>query len=107
MAIAACFLLGLNKPATLLGTMISNPLFAPFLIFFSLETGSWVLYGRAAHLSLQEIQEHFRSPDWQDLLNEYLLPYGVGSVFVGLVLAFATFWVAIWIARSYRSANHQ
>jgi uncharacterized protein (TIGR03546 family) len=105
LAIALCFLVGLNKPATLFGTLVSNPFLAPFLIFFSLETGSWVLYGRAAHLSLQDIKEHFRSPQWQDLLNEYLLPYCLGSVIVGLVIAVVTFWVALWIARSYRSVN--
>ncbi len=106
LAIALSLLFDLNKPATLFGTLVSNPVFAPFLIFFGLETGSWVLYGRAAHLSLQEIKDHFRSPAWQDLLNEYLLPYFVGSVVVGLALAFITFWVALWAARYYRSVNH-
>ena len=107
LALGLCLLVGLNKPAALFGTLVSNPLLAPFLIFFSLETGSWLLYGRAAHLSLQDIKEHFRSPHWQDLLNEYLLPYCVGSVIVGLALAFGTFWIALWIARSYRSVNQQ
>lgn len=106
LAIAMCFLLGLNKPATLFGTLVSNPLLAPFLIFFSLETGSWLLYGRAAHLSLQEINEQFRTPDWQGLLNEYFVPYCMGSVVVGLALALVTFWIALWIARSYRAADH-
>ena len=105
LAVAVCFLAGLNKPATIFGTLVSNPLLAPFLIFFSLATGSWVLYGRAAHLSLQEIKVHFQSPDWQDLLNEYLLPYCVGSVIVGLALALVTFWVTLWIVRSYRSVH--
>lgn len=106
LAIAMSLLLGLNKPATLFGTLVSNPLLAPFLILFSLETGSWFLYGRAAHLSLQEIKEQLRTPDWQGLLNEYFLPYCVGSVFVGLALAFVTFWIALWIARAYRAADH-
>jgi uncharacterized protein (DUF2062 family) len=107
LAIALCFLVDLNKPATLFGTLVSNPFFAPFLIFFSLEAGSWLLYDRAAHLSLKEIKENLRSPHWQDLLNEYLLPYCVGSVIVGLALAFVTFWVALWVARSYRRVNQQ
>jgi uncharacterized protein (DUF2062 family) len=107
LAISLCFLVDLNKPATLFGTLVSNPLLAPFLIFFSLESGSWLLYDRAAHLSLKEIKENLRSPDWQGLLNEYLLPYCVGSVIVGLALAFVTFWVALWIARSYRGVNQQ
>lgn len=105
LALSLCFLVGLNKPATLFGTLVSNPLFAPFLIFLSLETGSWLLYGRAAHLSLPDIKVHFRSPQWQDILNEYLLPYCIGSVIVGLVLAFITFWISLWIARSYRSVH--
>jgi uncharacterized protein (TIGR03546 family) len=107
LAIALCFLVDLNKPATLFGTLVSNPFLAPFLIFFSLETGSWLLYDRAAPLSLKEIKENLRSPHWQDLLNEYLLPYCVGSVIVGLALAFVTFWVALWVARSYRRVNQQ
>lgn len=104
LAIALSFLLGLNKPATLFGTLVSNPLLAPVLIFFSLEAGSWLLYGRRAPLSLPEITGQLQSPDWQDLLSEYLLPYCLGSVVVGLALAFATFWIALWIARSYRMA---
>jgi uncharacterized protein (DUF2062 family) len=105
LAIAASVVLNLNKPAALFGTLISNPLLAPFLIFASLETGSWFLYGRTAYLSLAEVQHHIRSPIWHDILNEYLLPYCVGSVIVGLVLAFITFWVALWLARSYRAAQ--
>ncbi len=105
LAIAVSVLLNLNKPAALFGTLISNPLLAPFLIFASLETGSWFLYGRTAYLSLAEIRRHFQSPSWHDILNEYLLPYCVGSVIVGLVLAFITFWIALWLARSYRAAQ--
>ena len=105
LAIAMSFLFGLNKPATLFGTLVSNPLLAPFLVFFGLETGSWFLYGRAAHLSLHEIKAQVRAPDWQDLLNEYFLPYCVGSMVVASALAFVTFWIALWIARSYRTAD--
>ena len=68
LAIGFAFLLGLNKPAAVFGTLVSNPLFAPFLVFFGLETGSWLIFGRAAHLSLEEIRVHFKSPDLQDLL---------------------------------------
>lgn len=104
LALAVCVLLDLNKPAALFGSLVSNPFLAPFLIFASLESGSWFLYGRTAHLSLQEIKRHLQSPTWHDILSEYLLPYCVGSLLVGLVLAFLTFWVALWIARSYRAA---
>jgi uncharacterized protein (DUF2062 family) len=100
LAIALSFLVGLNKPAVLFGTLVSNPLSAPFLIFFSLETGSWLLYRRAAQLSLQQIRNILDHPNWQDLLSEYLLPYCLGSVVVGLLLAFLTFWVSLWVARS-------
>ena len=102
LAIALCSVLGLNKPAAVIGTLVSNPLFAPFLVFFSLETGSWLLYNRAALLSLRDIRQIFKGPDWHDVLREYLLPYCVGSVVVGLLLAFITFWICLWIARSYR-----
>ncbi len=105
LAVTVSVLLDLNKPATVFGTLVSNPLLAPFIIFASLETGSWFLYGRTAYLSLAEVRHHIRSPIWHDILNEYLLPYCVGSLIVGLVLAFITFWVALWLARSYRAAQ--
>jgi uncharacterized protein (DUF2062 family) len=104
LAIGLSFLLGLNRPAALLGSLVSNPLLAPFLIFLSLEAGSLLLYGRTAPLALPEIKGRLQNPDWQDLLSEYLLPYCIGSVVVGIVLAFLTFWIALWIARSYRMA---
>ena len=105
LAVVLSFLLGLNKPAVLFGTLVSNPLFAPFLIFVSLETGCGLLYGRTAELSVQEIKALIEDPSWQALMKEYLLPYCVGSVIVGLVLAFLTFWAALWMARAYRSAG--
>jgi uncharacterized protein (DUF2062 family) len=107
LAIGFAVALGLNKPAAVFGTLVSNPLFAPFLVFFGLEAGCWLIFGRAAHLSLEEIRHHFQSPDFQELLRQYLLPYLVGSLVVALLLAFLTFWAALWIARSYRSVNQQ
>jgi uncharacterized protein (DUF2062 family) len=105
LAIALSFMLGLNKPAVLLGTLVSNPLLAPLLIFLSLEAGSGILHGRAAHLSVEEIKTLMEGPDTRELMNEYLLPYCAGSVVVGLVLAFLTFWIALWSARRYRAGG--
>jgi uncharacterized protein (DUF2062 family) len=105
LAIFLSFLLNLNKPAVLLGTLISNPLLAPLLIFVSLEAGSAILYGRGAHLSVEEIKALMEAPNARELMNEYLLPYCAGSVVVGLVLAFLTFWIALWSARRYRAAG--
>lgn len=105
LAIALSFLLGLNKPGVLLGTLVSNPVFAPFLILLSLEAGSALRYGRAANLSLEEIKTLVEAPDTRELLNEYLLPYCLGSVVVGVFLAFLTFWIALWLARRYRAAG--
>jgi uncharacterized protein (DUF2062 family) len=107
LAIGCCFLFGLNKPASVLGTLVSNPVFAPFLIFIGLETGNRLLYGRAAYLSLAQVRHHFPSPDFRELLNEYLLPYFVGSLVVGLALSVITFWCSLWVARSYRNVNRQ
>jgi uncharacterized protein (TIGR03546 family) len=103
LAIAFALLLGLNKPAVLLGTLVSNPVFAPLLIFLSLEAGTGLLYGRTAHLSLEEIKTLLETPNARELLNEYVLPYCVGSVLVGGVFAFLTFWIALWMARTYRA----
>jgi uncharacterized protein (TIGR03546 family) len=106
LAIGLSLFLGLNKPAVLLGTMVSNPLFAPFLIFSSLEVGSGILYGRAAQLSVEEIKALLEAPDTRELMSEYLWPYFVGSLVVGLLLALLTFWIALWSARRYRAAGH-
>ena len=107
LAIALAFMLGLNKPAVLLGTLVSNPLLAPLLIFLSLEVGSGMLYGRAANLSVEEIKALIEAPDTRQIMNEYLLPYCAGSVVVGLVFAFLTFWIALWSARRYRTMARQ
>jgi uncharacterized protein (DUF2062 family) len=105
LAIVLSVLLRQNKPAVLLGTLVSNPLFAPFLIFLSLEAGSGILHGRPAHLSVKEIKALMEAPDTRELMNEYLLPYCAGSLVVGLVLAVLTFWIALWSARRYRAAG--
>jgi len=106
LAIFLSYLLSLNKPAVMFGTLVSNPFLAPFLIFISLETGSGLLYGRTAELSVQEIKDLLEHPNWQAVMNEYLLPYCVGSVVLGLVLAFLTYWAALWTARSYRASGN-
>jgi uncharacterized protein (DUF2062 family) len=104
-AVGLSLLFSLNKPAVLFGTLVSNPVSAPFLIFFSLEAGSVFLYGRPAHLSFREIKDLIERPEWHEVLKDFLLPYCVGSVLVGLVLAFLTFWVTLWFARAYRATD--
>ncbi len=105
LAVGLAILFGLNKPAVVFGTFVSNPWFAPFVIFLSLEAGSWLLYGRTADLSIEQIRAMLHEPNWQKILYEFLLPYCAGSFAVGLVFAVAAFWITLWVARSYQEEN--
>ena len=106
LAIIFSYLFRLNKPAALLGTLVFNPLLAPFLIFFSLEIGSWILLYRHITLpTLTEINTLLKEPNWQELFNEFFFPYFLGSLILGAILAFVAFWIAFWIARSSREPD--
>ena len=107
LAILFSFLLRLNKPAVLLGTLIFNPLSAPFLIFISLEIGSWLIYDNLLLPSVQEIKLLLKNPSWMDVFKEFILPYFWGSLLVGAVLSFISFWITLWISRSAQTPNHQ
>ena len=67
LALLSAFILRLNTPGVLFGTLVSNPWFAPFLIFVSLEFGSWTLHQRGALLSLAEIRGLVQDPNWLSL----------------------------------------
>ncbi len=107
LALLFAFLLRLNKPAILLGTLVFNPLSAPFLIFFSLEIGSWLMYDNLLILSVEEIKIILKDPNWMDLFKEFILPYFWGSIIVGIVLSFFSFWITLWVSRSAQASNHQ
>ena len=105
LAIGLAFLFRLNKSAVVFSTLISNPWFAPLLIFCSLQTGSLILHGHSAPLALYHIKTILKNPDWQHLLEKYLQPYFWGAFFVGFVLAFCSYWLPLWICRYVCTLN--
>ena len=74
--------LRLNRVYVYLAANISNPVFAPFLIFSELQTGAWLRHGAFQSLTLAAI----RAADLQSFGLDYLL----GAVVVGAVLGLVT-----------------
>lgn len=105
MTLLSCAVLRLNVPAALGGTFITNPWFAPFVIFASLEIGSRLFYQRAALVTLAEIRAFVREPDWMLAYRELLVPYFWGSLVLGVLLALCAF-VGVWLlARRLRKGS--
>jgi uncharacterized protein (DUF2062 family) len=76
------FIFRLNKLVAWLSANISNPLFAPFLIFTEIQVGYLVMTGRFAPLRYAELREH----GWRQSIELFFVNALVGSVVVGLVL---------------------
>jgi uncharacterized protein (DUF2062 family) len=79
----------LHKAAVLVGTNVSNPLFAPFVIWGCLQTGCLILTGDSLPLSLEDLE----SADHYELVKRFLTYWLVGfPVFgaaIGLLVGFA------------------
>jgi len=54
-AVGVALLFRLNKPLTVAGTIVSNPLLQPFIIFASVELGCLLYRGSFQRLSLSEL----------------------------------------------------
>ncbi len=107
MSVLCCALLRLNVPAALAGTFITNPWFAPFVIFASLDLGSRIVHHRAAVVTLREVRGLVREPDWMLAYRELLVPYFWGSLVLSVLLALCAF-VGVWLlARRLRKAPAQ
>jgi SAM-dependent methyltransferase len=91
LCLAACHLGRLNRIKMYLAANISNPAFAPLLLFLSVQLGAVVRTGRPYELSLAALSEAGPWRFGQDLL--------VGSVIVGTLLGMAGAAVAWAIAR--------
>lgn len=87
--IFVCRLLRLNIVKATLAAQISNPIFAPFLIFIEFAVGRWLLAGRLPTLSFQEVSGLG--------LKELGLSLLLGSVVVGLILGALLGVMALWI----------
>jgi len=87
----------LNRLKMYLAANISNPVFAPLLLFLSVQTGSVLRRGQAYALSIAAVADAGPWRFGQDLL--------VGSATVGLLLGIAGALVAWTIARPPRDIN--
>lgn len=74
-------LLGLNRLNVYLAANVSNPIFAPFLVFAEIQTGAWLLTGSFLGLTLQTVRS---ATAWQ--LGADLL---LGSAVIGGLLGAA------------------
>lgn len=98
----------LNKAATVLGTWLNLPWFAPFVYAGALKIGAWVL----AHLRNREPESLallFGMPlrvslhDLLSVLPDISLALVIGTTVVGLVAGTATYVIALSIIRHRRA----
>jgi len=99
LAVGAAFLFKLNKSAVLLASFISNPWFAPFLIYADLHLGSLLIRGQSAPLALHEIKVVFKHADWHHLLESYLVPYFWGAFLLAFLLAVCCYFLTLLVSR--------
>ena len=98
----------LNKAATVLGTWINLPWFAPFLYAAALKIGAWVL-AQVRNREAEALAVLFGSPlrvslrDLVSVLPDISLALVIGTTVVGLVAATATYVVALGIIRRRRA----
>lgn len=78
---------GIHKIAVFLGTNISNPFSAPFVIWLSIKTGWAILYDTEFTLTIRYMDLHSA----EQLLREYALCWLIGFPVVGLLFAIIGF----------------
>jgi uncharacterized protein (DUF2062 family) len=101
-AVGVALLFRLNKPLTVACTFISNPLFQPFLIFFSVELGCLLRRGAFQRLSFSELAAMRTHID-----KEQFFIWVIGSVALGILLGSIGGAVTALVVHLYRkpSAN--
>ncbi len=92
-------LMRLNKILVLLASNISIPPLVPFIIYFSYKTGGLLLgvKGTLTKETLSNLKDQLLNSNFYDTLQELgynLFQYVIGSLFFGLVLGLATFFVS-------------
>jgi uncharacterized protein (DUF2062 family) len=103
-AVAIALLFRLNKPLTVACTFISNPLFLPLIIFFSVELGCLLRRGSFQPLALSELtamRTHIN--------KEQFFIFVIGSIALGILLGGIGAAFAAFIVHRYRepSANSE
>ena len=100
----------LNKAATVLGTWINLPWFAPFLYAAALKIGAWVL-AQVRNREAEALAVLFGSPlrvslrDLVSVLPDISLALVIGTTVVGLVAGTATYLIALGMIRRRRARN--
>jgi uncharacterized protein (DUF2062 family) len=79
-AVSLALLFKLNKPLTLACTFISNPMFQPVIVFFSVELGIFLRHGSFQHLKLSDVAI---APT--HLTKEQIFIWMIGSVALALL----------------------
>jgi uncharacterized protein (DUF2062 family) len=92
--------LSLNRLAVLLGTQVSVPPLAPFLLFASAQVGALVLRGHWLPLSIEAMRAVPRSRLVAELLGDLLL----GGAIVGAALALPAGLLTTYLVRRGRRA---
>jgi uncharacterized protein (DUF2062 family)/trans-aconitate methyltransferase len=80
-ALGVALLFRLNKPLTVAGTFINNPLLQPLIIFSSVELGCFLRLGSFQHLNLSSLAVARTHID-----KEKLFIFAIGSVALGIVV---------------------
>jgi uncharacterized protein (DUF2062 family) len=93
--------LRLNRLAVLLGTQISIPPLAPFLLFANVQVGALVLRGHWLSLSMEAI----RAVPSSRMVGEFLADLLVGGAIVGGALGIPAGLLATYLVRRGRRAQ--
>jgi uncharacterized protein (DUF2062 family)/trans-aconitate methyltransferase len=80
-AVGVAMLFRLNKPLTVAGTFICNPLFQPFIVFFSVELGCLLRLGSFQPLNLSTL-----TASRTHINKEQFFIWVIGSVALGILL---------------------
>ena len=96
-AVGVALLFRLNKPLTLAGTLVSNPLLQPLIVFSSVELGCLLRRGSFQRLSLSEL-----AAAGTHLTREQFVIWLIGSVALGILLGGFGAMVAAFVVHRYR-----
>lgn len=82
-----------NKLAVILGTQVSLPWIAPFLILGSIEIGEWILYGRFLKIDIPILPLKNLLP----LLYPLFYSWMIGSLILGTILGLISYGLFFYI----------
>ena len=98
-AVGAAFLFRLNKPLTVAGTFINNPLLQPFIVLASVELGCLLRLGSFQRLSLSSL-----AGARTHIGKEQLLIWIIGSVALGILVGGIGAAITAFVVHRHRNA---